>query len=362
MDVFPPNDFKKISYSKMGSILNNFPNIELSYETISHKKVLSPYNLEMAIPTGKKYFLWFYYSVENPKTGFLLELNKEKRIVSMFQFYPSNLIKNFYYGTIFYGVIVFEKTTPIFIIEDLLYYQGMPTKNMIFGKKLIWIKEFLDFYQNTQKIKCLLPFIYSPETDQENILQKLPYPVHHFQQRCLDKILPYINIRKTGAFSGVQTPTQPPSKYTPQNGNETYRKNWLKPQYQKPTIFLITANIQYDIYQLFAINHKQNIQEYIYYDVACIPDLKTSIFMNEIFRTIKENVNLDYIEESDDESDFENTNPEKYVDLNRTAIISCLFHLKFKKWVPNNIIHIFDTFPPIQTNQYKPKIVNIMSL
>ena len=384
--LFHPNDFTKISNSKMGTILKNFPNIELSYETISHKKEIVlhsakqfSYNLEMAIPLGKKYFLWFYCSDENPKTGFLLELNKEKRIVSILQFNPSNLIKNFYYGTIFYGVILFEKTTPIFMIEDLLYYQGMPTKNMIFGKKLIWIKEFLDFYQNptcscvaipqtvfyqnSQKLKCLLPFMYLPDPEQpnENILKKLPYPVHHLQQRCLDKILPYINIRKpTGENSRTHELMTPP--HTHNNFENKCRKNWLKPQYQKPTIFVITANIQYDIYQLFAINHNPYTHEYIYYDVACIPDLKTSVFMNQIFRKIKENVNLDYIEESDDENEFENTNPDKYVNLNRSAIITCVFNLKFKKWVPVHLIHIFETFPIIQNNYFNSKIINIMSL
>ena len=34
-----------------------------------------------------------------------------------------------------------------------------------------------------------------------------------------------------------------------------------------------------------------------------IPDYKTSVFMNDLFRTIKENKNLDLLEESDDEED-----------------------------------------------------------
>ena len=35
--------------------------------------------------------------------------------------------------------------------------------------------------------------------------------------------------------------------------------------------------------------------------------------MNSLFRNIKENKNIDYIEESEDESDFENTSEDKYV-------------------------------------------------
>ena len=40
------------------------------------------------------------------------------------------------------------------------------------------------------------------------------------------------------------------------------------------------------------------------YKVACIPNYKTSMMMNALFRNIKENRNLDLLEESDDEEEF----------------------------------------------------------
>ena len=60
--------------------------------------------------------------------------------------------------------------------------------------------------------------------------------------------------------------------------------------------------------------------------------------MNSIFRNIKENENLDYIEESEDEDEFENTNPNKYVYLNKKVNMECKFNYKFKKWIPIQII------------------------
>jgi superfamily II DNA/RNA helicase len=42
----------------------------------------------------------------------------------------------------------------------------------------------------------------------------------------------------------------------------------------------------------------------MYYDVAFIPDYSTSVMMNKLFRNIKENQNLDALEESDDEEEF----------------------------------------------------------
>ena len=52
--------------------------------------------------------------------------------------------------------------------------------------------------------------------------------------------------------------------------------------------------------------------------------------MNDLFRNIRENQNLDYIEESDDEDDFENIAADKYVDLHKMIPMEFLFNGKFK--------------------------------
>jgi hypothetical protein len=85
----------------------------------------------------------------------------------------------------------------------------------------------------------------------------------------------------------------------------------------------------------------------VYYGPAAIPDYHTSVLMNGIFRKIKENRNLDYIEESDDEDEFENTDENRFVDLEKRELMECIFNHKFKKWVPlrsvkqgNMVVHI----------------------
>jgi hypothetical protein len=60
--------------------------------------------------------------------------------------------------------------------------------------------------------------------------------------------------------------------------------------------------------------------------------------MNGLFRNIRENKNLDYIEESDDEDDFQNTNVDKYVNLEKKINMECMFHPKFKRWVPVRVV------------------------
>jgi hypothetical protein len=59
--------------------------------------------------------------------------------------------------------------------------------------------------------------------------------------------------------------------------------------------------------------------------------------MNSLFRIIKENKNLDALEESDDEDEFENINEDKFVFLNKKYNMRCEYSYRFKKWIPIDI-------------------------
>jgi hypothetical protein len=111
--------------------------------------------------------------------------------------------------------------------------------------------------------------------------------------------------------------------------------NFAKPQYRETTVFRVKADVQFDIYHLYAFGKQSSM---VYCGVAYIPDMKTSFFMNGLFRNIKENRNLDYIEESDDEDDFQDTRTDKYVDLSKILTMECQFHPKFKRWVPTRVL------------------------
>ena len=78
--------------------------------------------------------------------------------------------------------------------------------------------------------------------------------------------------------------------------------------------------------------------EYVYLDYLLIPSYTKSVEMNNLFRNIKENKNLDLLEESDDEETFENISPDKYVDLNKEIKFSCIYNKQFNKWVPNKMV------------------------
>ena len=72
------------------------------------------------------------------------------------------------------------------------------------------------------------------------------------------------------------------------------------------------------------------------YNDAFIPTYKLSVYMNSLFRNIRENNDLDFIEESDDE-DFENVSLDKYVNLNKEYKMKCVYNNKYKLWTPLNI-------------------------
>jgi hypothetical protein len=98
-------------------------------------------------------------------------------------------------------------------------------------------------------------------------------------------------------------------------------------------IFHITPDVRSDIYNLFVLNNCRME----FYDYAFIPDYETSVKMNKLFRNIKENNNLDALEESDDEDDFQDNRSDKYVYLDRSYKMNCQFNYKFKKWMPISV-------------------------
>ena len=60
---------------------------------------------------------------------------------------------------------------------------------------------------------------------------------------------------------------------------------------------------------------------------------------NTVVRYIKENRNLDLLEMSDDEEEFENINEDKFVNLKTIKYMKCLFNKKFKKWEPIEVVN-----------------------
>jgi hypothetical protein len=264
-----------------------------------------------------------------------MELGKDKKITRI-KMITNNVPMNLALGTVIYGTIYEDPQTELktiqFIIEDAFFHEGIPLKKLTFGEKLGFLEAFLQ-NNSIDIIRFSLPVMWKRGSHEDNEIpvsfnKIISHPIHHIQHRTLNSISPYLNVltgRKIGSGPIVETLSElfiPPA---------IPRCDFSKPQYKMSGVFEVKADLQYDIYHLYAYGEKC---KKIYYGLAYIPNYKTSIFMNGIFRRIKENANLDAIEESDDEEDFQDSRIDKYVDLKKSVSIECVFNQKFKRWTP----------------------------
>ena len=107
-----------------------------------------------------------------------------------------------------------------------------------------------------------------------------------------------------------------------------------KQQNNTENIFKVKANIEQDIYSLYCRGNKSDD----FYGYAGIFDYKTSVMMNKHFRKIKENKNLDLLEMSDSEEEFENINEDK-IEFKKIIYMKCKYNKKFKKWQPLELVN-----------------------
>jgi hypothetical protein len=323
-----------------------FPNIEFSYETITDRKIHSNYNICFAIPQAKKYIIW-YTSYQNENVCYLFELNRDKKISKICKSKTCKTSNNslLYLGTILYGSIISENDQ--FIIEDILSYHGISLRQMCFGEKLGIIKVFLENKVSDSPVTFYLPKFWNSHIT-DDLTKDIPYQIHHVQFRSLTTIVPYLNVFLTNGDVPWKNNENNDcvkiieTRILPQR-RENMIHNRNKHQYKQ--IFTVIADSQNDIYHLFASENNSSV----YYDVAYIPNCKSSIYMNSLFRNIKENINLDFIEESDDEEDVKE---DKYVDLDKMLGMECVYHTKFKRWVPIKVVD----------NYMQNQIVNIHDL
>jgi len=305
-----------------------FPNVKLSYETNIHKKV---YNSKyvVAIPYGKKYFAWFT-EFKSENVCVLLEIiqNKQLGVVSIFSACFSGELS---YGTIFYGTKLFLNGCNFFCVEDLYYYKGKNVSDLIFSEKLnhihnIFSSEIKQVSYHKNMIVFGLPFIGNNVSDLvEDVVKKLAYKIRLLQIREGREIY---NMRYAEE-NVFHEEAAPPSKE--KNAVRTIEpKSLYKNEFKREKVFKVTADTQTDIYNLFNGD--------TFYDIAYIPTYDCSVMMNTLFRNIKENINLDSIEESDDEDEFENDKTDKFVHLDRSYDMVCSFNNKYKKWVPLRLV------------------------
>jgi hypothetical protein len=329
-------------------ILGEFPNIKLSYENISHKKV-SNYDFVIAIPEGDKHFAWFS-TYKNKTVCFIMKIGTNKEIINI-KIANCCFKSQLSYGTIFYGTIFNYCNNNFFSIEDIFYYKGNNISNKSWIDKLnilnnVMKHEIKQVAYNKSFLVFGLPIITNTIDNMDKEITNLKYHIHSIQFRSFNSknISQYILFSKLKVHikyqqnSDINT-NMKNDKYNYQdikktntninkNTNNQDRNKYIT---KREVVFTVKPDIQNDIYHLYSIT---DLGSESYYEIAHIPNYLTSVMMNKLFRNIKENDNLDKLEESDDEEEFENNKDDRFVFLNRSYNMICAYNYKFKKWYP----------------------------
>lgn len=283
-------------------IVERLPDIELSYDRIIHKKVYA--DIYLVIPKGNKALVWFTY-FNDKNVCIVLELDKNNNINNMY-ITPYCFDNELSYNTLLYGTLKIVNNAKFFVCEDILYYKNNNLTFTNYNQKLLTMNDLFKNIKNT--IYFNSNFIITTPIIKNNYL-------HAINE---------INLLNYEAYG---------LKSINLNSNEPLGIIKID-KHSEEAIFKVMADIKQDIYKLYCLD-KQN--KFVYFGIAMIPDYKTSVFMNNLFRTIKENKNLDFLEESDDEEEFENTQEDKYVNLTKSIIMNCVYNDKFRKWKPVSI-------------------------
>lgn len=378
-----------LSSTEVESLLSNFPVTRLSYEVPVHKNDPQAYASGykcFILPKGRRCVAWAT-EWNHKKVFACIDVAGGKHVsvspaLRKFQqengWYPGNVRifdtcfhSSLVYGTVFSGVVFRMDTSlnpnggglvSLFSIHNVYWYKGDPiqpltlTRHIQLCEKIFSEREIRQVsYTKINSIIFGLPVLCNTDEDAERLIPSLPYDTFAIQyrnnmntrifQRIIRSDESNTVISNTRHFAPVSAPLPAPvvmPKPLPQSHTHSRplltRHIFVPPSDDMLTniqaTFIVRPNIQNDIYELFVRPIGRNQTEPVFHNFAHIPNYKTSMMMNRLFRNIRENERLDALEESETEEEFENVDPDKYVSLTKEYTMLCRFHKRFCRWVP----------------------------
>lgn len=302
-----------ISQEYQNELRSRFPsNVELCYGKRLPRKV--PADLYEVLPVGKRCCLWFTYDKHNGGNTTFIVSNKDG------QWFFEQVIVCFAnelaYGTIFNGVLttiytpssINKNGTNFFCADCISYYKGEFLGSKNFQKKIevltsIFQRKEISNIVSTNTLHIVMPFVASSYHEAQAKIGHMSYKTYGIRA---------ISLRDRNPLGDIVL--QPQSILNEKN------------------IFLVKANSEPDCYSLYSKSENGNDNKFI--GNSLIPTFKLSKEMNKLFRFIRENEKIDYIEESEDEEEFENIDDCKYLKNNVRLKMFCSYNQKFRKWVP----------------------------
>lgn len=298
-----------VNKNTANNIIKGFPKyFELCDEHVVYNKVPA-FDFYRIIPKGRKCFLWFKKYNDTIKL-YVMEYHKYKRrftrVYDMCACFSKDLTVG-RFGTICYGTMFRKDGVCYFTIEDVMYYMSKKVYDTNWNVKMSMKKEIAEQIKNIgygpDSIILGVPIMGLSENTLFENIQNCVYDIYSLEFVCVktDRVMKF--------------------------GYDDY----MKTIQVNSAVFLLKPQIKSDVYELYCRADDES-EELL--DVAFIPDYKTSVYMNGFFRSIKENANLDALEESDDEEEFENIDEDKFVFMDREVKFECKYSKRFQKWIP----------------------------
>ena len=360
----------------------DIPYFEHSHESFLTASSTSPlskeYDICVAIPRSKKFLLQFTHNeihlfeyrtpTPPPRRDNSALIHRESRKYTS----TSN---TFQANTLVYGSICrLSGTKNIrFVMEDVLLWGGNATHALPYGIQLGIMRDIIDHTMlvgdtGEGSMTLVLPVLYSMDRVDAPPLTTIPYTVHHIQYRSLSTCQPHLkcfveavqrpqpaHISRPMSMSAPPIQCQGPKNPTIFSGKSEAYTSLSRRQASLGSniaIYLVRPSTVFDIYYLISMKSLREPNHTHITEIAHIPDYKTSMWMNSLFRSIKENDSLDAIEESDNEDEFEDTTPNKHVFLHREYYMECMYHQKFRKWVPLRVVDPPQLQNPVGANRH----------
>ena len=333
-----------IDYKLIQEISYRYPNTIVKNNNIFNNntkdlKILYNLNIEYFIlkPKGKRSILWFtYYKKEI--LCILILLNTNQIFSEQNNYYKFDISFNnqlCYNNLVLFGYYFNQKNNHYFIIENIYNFNIFNNfindndLNNCYKSRLILFKKIFDYCDLTNKnFNIRIPLILENLTDIFKTIYNINYRLYSISLYSRNKYL---------------------GNYILNNDKNNNNKI--------VAVFKITANVSDDIYNLYIMDNNTEV----FYDYALINTYKLSKYMNKLFRKIKENDNLDYLLESDQEEEFENIDTFKFIQSNKCYNLECIYNEKFKKWIPDKISEkkLIDKKQLIQLIKKKKYLYNI---
>lgn len=294
------------------------PRIYVPYDTVIHKKIHTEFMT--AIPKGERCIIW----IDHANKYHVMHLNGSNVIKTTTHTYTQN--QHVVNNVALYGILLTISNKQFVCITDAIYYNNKSQMESLATDRIAYIHHLtrsgLFHTNNVSKSNPVFSVAIISLNFKELVTEasSLPYPIEYIRFSCKNRssYLKYFRPKNTLASNGNTNTSR-----IPNNTSRTFR---------------VKAEIAPDTYTLYHPNSHSN-DGLTQNNVACIQTYEKSVWMNSLFRTIRENTNLDLLEESDDESDFENTSEYKHISNTSGILMKCTFNDRFKKWMPIEVVH-----------------------